>query len=168
MRQASTRVRRERVRLQPEPEDWLADEPTLEPAPAVRPQGARAAGRRRAGLPRHRRRPTTHQPAPLVALVANDDDDEPPEEDTQTSLFDTGDASDKPDYKLPDRSLLKKSKPGEGPNAEQIKRTAEVLVQCLANFGVEATVDRPDLRPARHALRAAARARDEGRRRSRS
>jgi S-DNA-T family DNA segregation ATPase FtsK/SpoIIIE len=82
----------------------------------------------------------TH-PAPLVALVADADDDGPTEEDTQQSLFDVGTAAeDKPVYRLPERSLLKKSKPGEGQNGEQVKRIAEVLVQCLANFGVEATV----------------------------
>ncbi len=44
------------------------------------------------------------------------------------------------DYELPDRDLLKKSKPGSGPNAEANQRVAEALVTCLAHFGVEATV----------------------------
>ena len=44
------------------------------------------------------------------------------------------------EYELPDRSLLKQSKPGGGPNGEANQRVAEALVTCLANFGVEATV----------------------------
>jgi S-DNA-T family DNA segregation ATPase FtsK/SpoIIIE len=78
------------------------------------------------------------QPPPLTALVADEDDHV--EEDTQQSLFDTGEAVEKPVYHLPDRTLLRRSKPGEGPNGEHTQRVAEVLVQCLANFGVEATV----------------------------
>jgi S-DNA-T family DNA segregation ATPase FtsK/SpoIIIE len=60
-------------------------------------------------------------------------------EDTQTALFGT-DAASPPAYRLPDRSVLKKSAPGTGPNAEANRRTAEALLQCLASFGVEATV----------------------------
>ncbi|HZU20979.1 MAG TPA: DNA translocase FtsK [Gaiellaceae bacterium] len=44
------------------------------------------------------------------------------------------------EYELPDRSLLKKSKPGTGPNGEASQRVADALVTCLAHFGVEATV----------------------------
>ena len=44
------------------------------------------------------------------------------------------------DYTLPERSLLKQSKPGVGPNGEATKRVADALVTCLAHFGVEATV----------------------------
>ncbi|HEY7536977.1 MAG TPA: DNA translocase FtsK [Gaiellaceae bacterium] len=76
------------------------------------------------------------QPPPLVALFA---DEEPTHEDTQQSLFDVT-AEAPPEYHLPDRSLLRKSKPGTGPNAEANRRIEEALVQCLANFGVEATV----------------------------
>ena len=43
------------------------------------------------------------------------------------------------------------------------QRTAEALVQALAHFGVEATIVGTDLRPARHPLRAEARAGHEGR-----
>ncbi len=43
-------------------------------------------------------------------------------------------------YVLPDRSVLKKSRPGAGPNGEANQRVAEALVTCLAHFGVEATV----------------------------
>jgi S-DNA-T family DNA segregation ATPase FtsK/SpoIIIE len=44
------------------------------------------------------------------------------------------------DYELPDRELLKTSKPGVGPNGEATQRVADALVTCLAHFGVEATV----------------------------
>ena len=44
------------------------------------------------------------------------------------------------DYKLPDRGLLKQSKPGSGPTGEANARVAEALVTCLAHFGVDATV----------------------------
>jgi len=43
-------------------------------------------------------------------------------------------------YKLPDRGLLKVSKRGSGPTADANERVAAALVQCLAHFGVDATV----------------------------
>ena len=58
--------------------------------------------------------------------------------ESQETLFDL--PAPAADYTLPERSLLKQSKPGVGPNGEATKRVAEVLVTCLANFGVEATV----------------------------
>src|SRR5262249_54236796 len=45
-----------------------------------------------------------------------------------------------PEYVLPERSLLRRSNPSTGPNAAANERTAEALVQCLANFGVDANV----------------------------
>jgi DNA segregation ATPase FtsK/SpoIIIE, S-DNA-T family len=44
------------------------------------------------------------------------------------------------DYRLPDRALLKSSPPARGDSADVSARTAQVLVQTLANFGVEATI----------------------------
>jgi S-DNA-T family DNA segregation ATPase FtsK/SpoIIIE len=60
------------------------------------------------------------------------------EEDTQQTLF----AATEPEraYVLPDRALLKRSKPGTGPTEQANGRVAGALVQCLANFGVAATV----------------------------
>jgi len=75
-------------------------------------------------------------PAPLLVY---DGDDEITFEDTQTSLF-ALDEQPLPEYELPDRTLLRRSNPTTGPNAEANARTAEVLVQCLASFGVGATV----------------------------
>jgi S-DNA-T family DNA segregation ATPase FtsK/SpoIIIE len=60
------------------------------------------------------------------------------EEHTQETLFDNSPAV--ADYKLPDRALLKQSKPGSGPSGEANARVAEALVTCLAHFGVDATV----------------------------
>ena len=79
-------------------------------------------------------------PAPLLVYDGEDEHaDEDTVDDTQPSLFDVGDAP-RPDYVLPERALLRRSNPSTGPNAEANARTAEALVQCLANFGVDATV----------------------------
>src|SRR5215203_935746 len=43
-------------------------------------------------------------------------------------------------HEFPDRELLRRSKPGTGPDADHCARVAEALVQTLANFGVDATV----------------------------
>jgi DNA segregation ATPase FtsK/SpoIIIE, S-DNA-T family len=43
-------------------------------------------------------------------------------------------------YRLPDRTLLKTSPPARGDAADVSERTARVLVQALANFGVDATI----------------------------
>jgi S-DNA-T family DNA segregation ATPase FtsK/SpoIIIE len=44
------------------------------------------------------------------------------------------------EYQLPDRSLLRRSRPASGQPAKAAERTAETLVQTLAHFGIEATV----------------------------
>src|SRR5947207_12876667 len=62
-----------------------------------------------------------------------------PEADEQESLFDVL-SEPAPDYRLPDRELLRASPPGGGPNADQNARVADALVQTLANFGVDATM----------------------------
>ena len=78
-------------------------------------------------------------PAPLLVYDGADAEDEITLDDTQTSLFDVHEAP-RPEYELPDRSLLRRSNPSTGPNAEANQRTADALVQCLANFGVDATM----------------------------
>jgi S-DNA-T family DNA segregation ATPase FtsK/SpoIIIE len=77
---------------------------------------------------------------PPVLYVQEDEgeDDEPTQEHTQEALFDA--PAPVGEYDLPDRALLKKSKPGSGPSGEAGQRVAEALVTCLAHFGVEATV----------------------------
>ncbi len=65
-------------------------------------------------------------------------DDEPFEE-TQSSLFDVSDAIPSV-YRLPDRTILRKSRAVPGASAEASERVAATLVAALANFGVDATV----------------------------
>ncbi len=72
----------------------------------------------------------------LLAPVADADD---PTDETQGSPFEA-EGETHPAYRLPDPSLLNRSAPGTGPNAEANRRTAEALLVCLGNFGVEATV----------------------------
>jgi DNA segregation ATPase FtsK/SpoIIIE, S-DNA-T family len=60
-------------------------------------------------------------------------------EEEQATLFENG-AAPAADYRLPDCELLRRSKPGAGPDADHSARVAEALVQTLSNFGVEATV----------------------------
>jgi DNA segregation ATPase FtsK/SpoIIIE, S-DNA-T family len=60
-------------------------------------------------------------------------------EQEQATLFENG-APPAADYRLPDRELLRRSKPGAGPDADHSARVAEALVQTLSNFGVDATV----------------------------
>ena len=43
-------------------------------------------------------------------------------------------------YRLPDSGVLRRSRPSNGQPAKASERTAEALVQALANFGVEATL----------------------------
>ncbi|MEI8104780.1 MAG: DNA translocase FtsK [Actinomycetes bacterium] len=75
---------------------------------------------------------------PPILLPFHDLEDEPTVEDADLSGFAT--ARGPSEYRLPDRSLLQRSKPSNGSNAEANRRVAEALVQCLANFGVDATV----------------------------
>jgi S-DNA-T family DNA segregation ATPase FtsK/SpoIIIE len=76
---------------------------------------------------------------PPVLLHDREEDLGEPDEDTQQTLF-APPVPVREDYRLPDRALLRISKPGQGPNGEANRRVAEALVQCLAHFAVEATV----------------------------
>jgi S-DNA-T family DNA segregation ATPase FtsK/SpoIIIE len=77
--------------------------------------------------------------APPPVLYVHEEDDEPAsEEHTQETLFET--PAPVGEYHLPDRALLKRSRPGSGPSGEASQRVADALVTCLAHFGVEATV----------------------------
>jgi S-DNA-T family DNA segregation ATPase FtsK/SpoIIIE len=72
---------------------------------------------------------------PLVPAV-----DEPPTEDgPQPALFPEEPAA-RGDYRLPDRSLLKRSRQTGAQPQKALERTAEALVQTLAHFGIEATI----------------------------
>jgi S-DNA-T family DNA segregation ATPase FtsK/SpoIIIE len=67
----------------------------------------------------------TLEPEPLVAQ--------------QEPLFDDI-TTEHPEYRLPDRSVLHRSPEKSGATGEASARVAELLVQTLAHFGVEATV----------------------------
>jgi S-DNA-T family DNA segregation ATPase FtsK/SpoIIIE len=73
------------------------------------------------------------EPTPLPVPVRHED------EPDQDSLFDVT-SEGAMEYRLPDRSLLRISAPGAGPDRDHSARVAEALVQTLANFGVDATV----------------------------
>jgi DNA segregation ATPase FtsK/SpoIIIE, S-DNA-T family len=68
------------------------------------------------------------EPQPL--LVEEEQADHP-------SLFDV---TEHGEYRLPDREILRKSKPAAGTSAEAGARISELLLQTLANFGIEATI----------------------------
>src|SRR5919198_1552226 len=76
-------------------------------------------------------------PASVAHLLV--EEPRPELEPDQASLFDVG-RERAPDYRLPDRDVLRSSPPGSGPNGEHSARVAETLVQTLTNFGVEANV----------------------------
>ena len=76
--------------------------------------------------------------APVASLV-DQLEDEPTGESTEASLFDAV-PLEHADYRLPDPSLLRKSRPSEGQPAQAAERTAEALVQALRSHNVEATV----------------------------
>jgi DNA segregation ATPase FtsK/SpoIIIE, S-DNA-T family len=77
-------------------------------------------------------------PPPILYDAATEADADDDVHESQEQLFPTSEPVG--EYELPDRALLKKSKPGSGPNGEASQRVADALVTCLAHFGVEATV----------------------------
>jgi DNA segregation ATPase FtsK/SpoIIIE, S-DNA-T family len=79
-------------------------------------------------------------PPPILSMQVEDEESsEWVTNESQEQLFPTT-LAPLADYELPDRALLKQSKPGGGPSGEANQRVAEALVTCLAHFGVEATV----------------------------
>src|SRR5438067_167532 len=75
------------------------------------------------------------QPPPLLAV-------EPlPDEPDQPSLFDvTAEETTHEEYRLPDRSLLRRAPAAKKDVGDVAERTAAALVQTLAHFGIEATI----------------------------
>ncbi len=81
--------------------------------------------------------------APLVDQLRGDGKldpelDAPPA--PPASLFDDVATDAQSAYRLPDANVLRRSRPSDGQPAKAAERTAEALVQALANFGVEATL----------------------------
>ena len=114
------------------------------PRPPGAPHRRRAAGadldgqcrsdparRRRRGVPGRDR---TGEPAPLIPFP-EPETEEPPE---QESLFNASPAVQ--DYKLPDRNVLRKSGTTAPRQRRRADRSAQALVQALADFGVQASV----------------------------
>ncbi len=77
--------------------------------------------------------PFSAEPPPLLPPASED------EASTGEQELDF-DAPPSAAYRLPDRTLLKASPPARGDAADVSERTARVLVQALANFGVDATI----------------------------
>ncbi|HTK23814.1 MAG TPA: DNA translocase FtsK, partial [Gaiella sp.] len=78
--------------------------------------------------------PLSAEPPPLL----------PPEPDDATTGEDESLVFGSPrtggDYRLPDRAALNASPPARGDASEVSERTARLLVETLANFGVDATI----------------------------
>ncbi len=74
----------------------------------------------------------SHEPTPLIAQHARLVDDPP-------TLFDDM-TSEHAEYRLPDRDVLRASPVKEGASEETAARIADLLVQTLAHFGVDANV----------------------------
>src|SRR3954466_14087935 len=75
-----------------------------------------------------------NQPPPLLIEPASTDDPDQP------SLFDVATAESPQDYRLPDRSILRRAPAASNLSSDVAERTAAALVQTLAHFGVEATI----------------------------
>jgi len=82
--------------------------------------------------------PDVVSPTPLLVLDGAGTENEP--EDDQRSLFDVTETGDEGVYTLPDPGLLRRSKAAAKDAGDQSGRVSALLVQALANFGVDATV----------------------------
>jgi S-DNA-T family DNA segregation ATPase FtsK/SpoIIIE len=82
--------------------------------------------------------PDVVAPTPLLVLEGADSGSEP--EDDQRSLFDVTETEEEGVYTLPDPGLLRRSKAPAKGAGDQSGRVSGLLVQALANFGVDATV----------------------------
>jgi DNA segregation ATPase FtsK/SpoIIIE, S-DNA-T family len=74
------------------------------------------------------------QPPPLLAAEPE------PDEPDQPSLFDVTAEEKHEEYRLPDRSLLRRAPAAKQDGGDVAQRTAAALVETLAHFGVEATI----------------------------
>ena len=84
--------------------------------------------------------PDVVAPSPLLVLEGAGEGEPLLEEDDQRSLFDVTDAEEGGVYTLPDRAVLRRSKAAARNAGDESGRVAALLVQALANFGVDATV----------------------------
>jgi S-DNA-T family DNA segregation ATPase FtsK/SpoIIIE len=134
VRQAGTAARRSLESL--EWADWSDDGP-ISDGDTARPG---ALGRSRPPVDGVEAFPDVLADGPVSAepppLLRPEHSEETTGEDTALDFETVGAA----DYRLPDRSLLKASAPARGDASDVSERTAKVLVQTLANFGVDATI----------------------------
>ena len=128
------------------------------PSPSRIAAALATADRRRLRLPGRAPRRARRIPSLVQPLLP---EREPLDEDPPT-LFDVERVSEHADYELPDRTLLHKSQPNPKADPAAADRIGDALVQTLEHFGIDANLVGRICRPARHALRAAARARHEG------
>ena len=91
--------------------------------------------------------------------------DDEPELESIESVFET--SPEHAEYRLPDRSLLRTSPAGAPAKGDASAKTADLLVANALGVRRGGDRDGRDLRPARHPLRAPARARARRCRRSR-
>jgi len=119
--------------------DWGDSEPSAETARAAPPALPRTPVVPVDGMEAYpdvvASAPLSAEPPPLLAPEP-DPEDEPTADDASLD-FDSPPAGE---YRLPDRLLLKASPPTRTDSADVSARTAQVLVQTLAHFGVDATV----------------------------
>jgi S-DNA-T family DNA segregation ATPase FtsK/SpoIIIE len=80
------------------------------------------------------------RPAPPPVLVQQFEEVEPDLPEAEPSLFEPS-SSEHAGYRLPDASVLRRSRTDKkGQPEKAIERTAEALLQALANFGIEAHI----------------------------
>jgi S-DNA-T family DNA segregation ATPase FtsK/SpoIIIE len=125
VQRAAARARRPR----PAPAAW--DEPTAEPAP---PRSRKPVLDAEEAYPDVvLDEPPAIEPSPLLTMAPDPLVSDPP------TLFDDI-TSEHPEYELPDAGVLRTSPEKAASSRETSARVADLLVQTLANFGVEATV----------------------------
>jgi DNA segregation ATPase FtsK/SpoIIIE, S-DNA-T family len=79
-------------------------------------------------------------PPPVLVHQLEELEDPQPPEQPEPSLFDPA-STEHAGYRLPDASVLRRSKQDKkGQPEKAIERTADSLVQALANFGIEANI----------------------------
>ncbi|MGH3033781.1 MAG: DNA translocase FtsK, partial [Gaiellaceae bacterium] len=82
---------------------------------------------------------TPAQQPVLLDQLRYEPEQESAEPTPEPTLFDPP-TSEHVGYRLPDAGVLRRSRPHEGQPAKAAERTAEALLQALANFGIDATL----------------------------
>jgi DNA segregation ATPase FtsK/SpoIIIE, S-DNA-T family len=77
------------------------------------------------------------RPQPVLVDQLRHEPEQEPARDREPTLFEPA-TSEHAGYRLPDAGVLRRSRPHEGQPAKAAERTAEALLQALANFGIDA------------------------------